>query len=88
MYCETGSEMCIMSCPGGNCKLHCDGSKCKRDCSGGGCELSGTGVEVEKPKPPVKPPPVKPKGTASGVMPVALSLFVPVIANILTVYEY
>lgn len=56
MYCEAGSGMCVMSCPGGNCLLDCNGSKCRRDCKGGYCENTGTGVEVKDPtvKPPVQ----------------------------------
>ena len=79
--------MCIMSCPGGNCRLHCDGTKCKRECAGGGCDISGSGQEVTTPRPTYTEAP-KPSGNAPGTMSAALALFVPGIAYILSVYEY
>ena len=84
MYCETGAEMCTMSCPGGNCKLHCDGSWCKRDCFGGGCKRTGRGKEVvTKDDPPITKKP--PKGDAPRVISVALSLLLPLMVYLLPV---
>ena len=84
MYCETGAEMCVMSCPGGNCKLHCDGAKCKRDCFGGGCERSGAGEEVgSKDKPTVTP-----KGHSPGVVCVNLFLLLTAMAYVISAYEF
>ena len=73
MHCETGSDMCIMSCPGGNCLLECNGSKCKRDCEGGSCQRTGTGTEVQQPEN------TKTKGDATGLIFTYLSFLLPVL---------